>query len=343
MLIKLKSSLKIRPFWSFAANMAVVVVILFAGINLTADFTLEKILELDYFAAHDQWQKVYDLSEKHRLRNNLATYYTNMALGKLGILPEKLLEFYQPAATGLFIPVNANENYVTITFSNEVYWQLGAVNSSQHSALLGMIFSPQTYNIRLLKRLAEINIINGEYAVAEKYLKIISGTLYHRKWAIARMKLLNSEAECSRTGWVISKRELIPVNDHLELPGEYQKTLRMLIVDHPGNRMAVDYLLCYDLLGKDLRSFMEDFWKYFPRESLKVLPRVYQEAILMQVASGKYSRDDFPGAGFTPEYVRKIADYTRKYSEANGNGAALQKDFGSTYWFYYHFAAMKKN
>lgn len=93
-------------------------------------FHQEKILKLDYKASANRWEDIYELSRKYRLRNNIATYYTNMSLARLGLMPEKLMDFYQPAATGLFIPVNASENYLTITFSNEVYWQLGDVSGA---------------------------------------------------------------------------------------------------------------------------------------------------------------------------------------------------------------------
>lgn len=326
-----------------AMNGIGILVFLVAGLAVSSDFTLEKILRLDYKASHERWQEVFDLSKKFNLRNNLASYYTNLALGKLGLLPEKLLEFYQPAATGLFIPVNANENYVTITFSNEVYWQLGDINASQHSALLGMIFSPQSRNVRLLKRLAEINIANSQYDVAGKYLRILEKTLYHRKWALQMERFLSNEEECSRSPWISAKRKIIPVRDILKQTSDYKMTLTMLASDHPENSLAVDYLLCYDLLSKDLLSFMTDFRKYYRPAPGSLLPEVYQEAILMQIASGKYTPADFTGYRFSPDNIRRIAEYAKIYEQNMGNGASLKKEFGTTYWFYYHYAVMKQD
>lgn len=271
---------------SVATGSAAIVCILLAGILLNAGFTREKILKLDYKAAAIRWEEVYELSRKYGLRNNIATYYTNMSLARLGLMPEKLMEFYQPAATGLFVPVNANENYLTITFSNEVYWQLGDVNAAQHSALLGMIFSPRARNSRLMKRLAEINIVNGEYEVAEKYLTILEKTLFHRRWAEARRIFLFNEEECSRSPWISSKRSVIPSEDLLKPGNEYRLTLEMLIGSNPDNRMAADYLLCYDLLTRDLDSFSANMKRHLPPEKSGSLARVYQEALLIRIVSG---------------------------------------------------------
>lgn len=315
-------------------------VFLVAGVFLNSDFRLEKILRLDYEASHNQWVKVYDLSNRNRMRNSISAYYTNMALSKLGLMPDKLMEYYQPAATGLFIPVNANENYMTITFSNEVYWQLGDVNASQHSALLGMIFSPNCQNVRLMKRLVEINIVNGEYAVAEKFISILEKTMFHRKWASDRRKFLFNENECLKSDWIMSKRDIIPSKDLLKKGNEFVKTLRFLIDSHPSNKMAVDYLLCYHLLIKDIPSFITDFRKYYSSGRNVLLPRVYQEGILISIASGKDNIEAYKKFRFSPEVIKSMTEYTGMYEENGGRGAPLQKKYGKTYWFYYHFAIL---
>ena len=263
-----------------------------------------------------------------------------MALSELGIMPDSLLEHYQPAATGLFIPVNANENYMTITFSNEVYWQLGDVNAAQHSALLGMIFSPRSRNARLMKRLVEINIVNKEYAVAGKFIGILEKTMFYRKWASDQRKFLYNEEECARSSWITGKRAVLPSDDVLKKGNEYIKTLRMLADNHAGNKMAIDYLLCYHLLIKDIPSFEKDFKKYYSSFGNILLPRVYQEGLLIPIASGKSGLEDYKQFRFSAETVESMAAYTRIYDENNGDGTFLQKKFGTTYWFYYHFAKL---
>lgn len=335
-----KLRLDINSSLSFLIQSIVVVALLVPGIWLNSDFTLEKILRLDYETSYNRWSKVYDLSQKYQMRNNLSAYYTNMALSKLGLMPDRLMEHYQPAATGLFIPVNADENYLTITFSNEVYWQLGDVNASQHSALLGIIFSPRAQNVRLIKRLVEINIVNGEYAVAGKFITILEKTMFHRKWASDRRKFLYNEEECSGSNWIMAKRAIIPSKDILKEGNEYVKTLRMLADNHPDNKMAVDYLLCYHLLTKDISSFVKDFEKYYSSDRNILLPKVYQEGLLIRIASEEDSFKAYDKFRFSPDIVKGISEYTKIYEENSGNGVFLQKKFGKTYWFYYHFATL---
>jgi len=335
-----KLSLKFNSSLSLLIQFVVLIALLIGGIRLNADFTLEKILRLDYEASHNRWSEVCDLSERYKMHNNISSYYTNLALSNLGLMPDSLLEHYQPAATGLFIPVNANENYMTITFSNEVYWQLGDVNASQHSALLGMIFSPRSRNARLMKRLIEINIVNKEYAVAGKFIGILEKTMFRRKLASDQRKFLYNEEECARSNWITGKRAMLPLNDMLKKGNEYVKTLRMLADNHHDNKMAIDYLLCYDLLIKDIPSFELDFKKYYSSFGNILLPTVYQEGLLIGIAAGKSGLEDYKQFRFSPVIVKRMTEYTRIFDENNGNGTSLQKEFGTTYWFYYHFATL---
>ena len=71
-----------------------------------------------------------------------------------------------------------------------------------------------------------------------------------------------------------------------------------------------------------------------------LLPKVYQEGLLIKIASGKSSYETYKQFRFSPEIVKNMTEYTKIYAENKGNGASLQKKFGNTYWFYYHFATL---
>jgi hypothetical protein len=194
-----------------------------------------------------------------------------------------------------------------------------------------------------MKRLAEINIVNGEYEVAKKYLTILEKTLFHRRWAESRRIFLFNEEECSRSPWISLKRSVIPSEDLLKAGNEYRLTLEMLIGSNPDNMMAIDYLLCWDLLIKDLDSFSADLKKHLPPEKSGSLAGVYQEALLIRIVSGRDNRDDYKNYIFDPEKVRRITEYMKIYEETGGNGRKLEPDYGTTYWFYYHFAELKQS
>ena len=58
---------------------------------------------------------------------------------------------------------------------------------------------------RAYMRLAETNLINGQYAVAAKYLRALQHTLFYKKWATNAMSYLNNDEKIEKHpewGWL---------------------------------------------------------------------------------------------------------------------------------------------
>jgi hypothetical protein len=298
----------------------------------------EKALALASESYVEDWKKFYELANRYHLSNTLATYYTNIALSQQDELPDRLLDYYQPFTEGLFLPVESESNWVNIFFSSDVFFHLGDMNMAQHSAMQGMIFSPNHRSSRMVKRLAEINIVNNDSAAARKYLRMLDATLFHRKWAAAHEKMLTGNAD--DYPWLKAKRLQIPTKDTLRLSADYPAVLHVLIESNPGNSYALDYLLCFYLLNKDVPSFGEAYDKWHKGKAR--LSRLYQEALLIRLAGTKASQKAIAAYAIPPELIKEYAEYTRIYEEPEGGMEQLRERFGKTYWFYYHFARMEK-
>ena len=312
--------------------------LLIGGLSVNANFRLEKILSLDsetYFGNSD---RVIELSQKYNLKDRRATYFTNMALAKNGTLPEHLLEYYQPSFYGLILPVMPEESWQSIFVSNEVFFLMGDMNLAQHSAMLGNTFSPYHRSSRMIKRLAEINLINGDTAAADKYLRILSNTLFHRKWAESR-QIMNHAAV--PTKWLAEKREQIPHTDTLRKSNDHVASLQFLIEQNPQNRIALDYLLCHYLLDKDLKAFKKAYDQY-AQQIDRPVPLVYSETLLIQLFASQASGDEAAAYSINPQKMNDFIAYTKLYEQTNGDMNALKERFGQSYWFYYHFATIQK-
>jgi hypothetical protein len=321
-------------------NMAVPLVfigLLIGGISVSANFRFEKILSLDSETYFGNTDRVIELSQKHNMKDRQATYFTNMALAKNGVLPEHLLEFYQPSVHGLILPVMPDESWQSIFVSNEVFFLMGDMNLAQHSAMLGNTFSPYQRSSRMIKRLAEINLINGDTAAADKYLRILSNTLFHRKWAKSRL-LMNHAAV--PTKWLSEKREQIPHTDTLRKSNDQLASLRFLVQQNPGNTIALDYLLCHYLLDKDLKSFKKAYDQY-ARQIDRPVPKVYGETLLIQLFASQASGEEAAGYSISPQKMKDFIAYTKLYEQTKGDMNALKEQFGQSYWFYYHFATIQ--
>lgn len=313
-------------------------IVLIAGIWTQASFKFEKIIALDsetYFGNPD---KVIELATKYNLKNNQATYFTNMALAQKGLLPEKLFDFYQPFSLGLIPSVTPDQNWQSIFVSNEVFFLIGDMNMAQHSAMLGNTFSPYQRSSRMVRRLAEINLATGDSAAATKYLRILSKTMFHQRWADKQLKMLQSG---KADNWLSNKRRQITDMDMLRKSNDYLSSLQFLADQHPDNTLAVDYLLCYLLLNKDLKQFRKNYDRFYLSLNRKA-PKVYAEALLAQLVVAGASQDEVMKYNIDAKTIKQFAEYTNEYDTSSGDIKRLNGKFAQTYWFYYHFAQFQK-
>ena len=103
-------------------------------------------------------------------------------------------------------------------------------------------------------------------------------------------------------------------------------SLRNLVASNAGNLRAYEYLLCYHLLSKDLRSFVED---YVPG---KVSSPIFAEALLIHLArQGNIRAEELIKYQIPVKIAKEFADYTRLYEAKD---TSLKEKYGKTYWFY---------
>lgn len=304
------------------------------------DARREYLLALDsetYFGNRVRLKRLLEGEEGDAQRADVS-YFRNLQLSADGCLPDRLLAFYQPFQYGLFLPVSPQSDYIHIYSANEAWFALGDMTMAEHAAMLGMIFSPRHTGTRAMRRLAEINLINGDEAAALKYLRLLRQTACHRQWAEQRWPGRQTPAV---RRWLEEKRRLLPAGDTLRSASDNPRSLRLLLEEGGAGRnpRAADYLLCHDLLVKDIESFVCDYRAYAAR---RPACRLYAEAWLVWLAArGKLVRGEELPVAIPAEVATEFRDYTRLYEQHRGDGRFLKERYGGTYWFYYHYATRK--
>ncbi|MBN1116517.1 MAG: hypothetical protein JXA77_04915 [Bacteroidales bacterium] len=303
------------------------------------NFILETMFSLDYEWYSNNPERTIELARKTRLKSRYVSYYFNMASASINKLPENLLSFNQYGLYGMFIPYDKETNFISLLFGNELYYLIGDMNASQHFALMANTFSPKGESSRMFRRLVETNIINGEYAVVRKYLKMLNQTIFYRNWASEMEQYLTNQELCKKTPLIVQKRELRPTTDHIKSnPNDFVSSLYFLLNDHPENQIALDYLLCICLLNKDIEGFYDALVKYNYNQSGTNLPRLYQEALIVYSAI-KRDKEILNTFHVSTEILKQSKLYEEKYFQAYGKKSVLMKDFGNTYWVYLSFSS----
>lgn len=294
------------------------------------DFLHEELLALDVEASQENWDEVLRLSASRR-PVSAVRYYRNLAYAMKGELPDRLLREGVPALSDLFIPITSHSSYLSTLFAGEGWYQMGDLTMAEHATLLGMIFSPTHKGSRMIKRLAEIQLLQGDSDAVLKYLYILSHTFYYRDWAAQRMP--NSQTPAVKE-WLSCRQQLLTHYDTLRISTvDIEKSLRLLIKSNPCNYVARDYLLCSHLLRKDIHAFLQDY-----QSEPGVAPkRLYAEALLIDLVRRKAGAEEIRRTIVDSTVMHDFKLYNRLFQQSGNNPEALAPQFGHTYWFYFHF------
>lgn len=289
----------------------------------------EVAMGLTVEAALENWDAVAALAAEDR-QSETGTYYYNLANAMHGTLPDRLLDYYQPFERGLFLPVGPQSTPFQIACAGDVWFALGDMTMAERDAMLGMTFSPAHTGPRYLRRMAEANLVTGDFEAASKYLRILLNDPHERKWALERFPDAWSPEYRRR---IEEKRALLPRFDVVHGMDQTPIILRVLLGSNPANKPALDYLLCYDLLTKDLDAFVGDYDPSLTRSHL------YEEAMLIFLAAkGGMTEENFRHYNITPQTFARFNRFVTIYKQDGGSGRNLTGEFEKTYWYYFYFA-----
>ena len=246
-------------------EIAQIVVIVLAAVpllRLSFDGATYELIDYDYLVRTHQWQRIIEKAEKRQPSSPMSVSCVNLALAMQGQLCDRLFEFYQNGAEGLF-PTFTRDMTSPLPTA-EVFYQLGMVNDAERYTFEAQEAIPNYRKSgRLTRRIAQCEIINGNYAVAAKYLRMLENSLFYRQWAKSQERFLYNSAAVKADPEYGRLRDIrIKRHDYLFSDQEMDQMLGLLLVDNKkyDNRMAYEYLIAYELLQRDLDRFMQ----YYP-------------------------------------------------------------------------------
>ena len=274
------------------------------------DLDNERYYAADAAAWQGDWQRVQSLTREEQ-DSRLLSYYHYLSLAHQGRLADSLFAWSQPKVDDLFYPIDEHENYATITAASEVWWWVNDLTMAEHATMLGMIFSPGHTGRRPLQRLYEINLASGNRASAQKFARILNIEDVMPEASDSEPKVADSDA--------------------LRLSGQYGLMLRSTLERNPKNLPALEYLLCLDLVRKDLNGFRQDFGQWgWTHPS-----HTFQEALLILMDANPELREpwhDYIDASTYHDFVQFRQQCGPKPK------ADRVSAYRHTYWYYFLFA-----
>lgn len=287
-----------------------------------------ELMEYDYLVRVQRWNDIIQKAEKRQPDLPMSVCATNLALGMTGQLGERAFEFFQKGPEGL-LP-KFERAFSTTLLTGEAYYHLGLVNTAQRYAFEAMESIPN-YNKsgRVMKRLAETNLINGQYKVAEKYLLMLKKTVFYRKWAQGRLEMVADSGRIERHPVYGRLRKMRLEKDFLFSETELDKTCGQLLAHYKENALAMQYLLIYPLLNRDLDSFVNYFG--YVSSVVRYNPTICQEAVVAFAYMKK--KEEVPAGMVNDDIVRRFKSFAQTYAFAGKDSPQLEI-FRNTLWYY---------
>ena len=312
--------------WMVYALAVVVALLLIVPQKFGFDTRKYDLIEYDHLVRVNDWNSIIRKAEKQMPDLPMSVSATNLALGMTNQLGERAFDFYQRGTQGL-LP-KFERNFATSQLTGEIYFHLGLVNTAQRFAFESMEAIPN-YNksARVVKRLAETNLINGQYEVARKYLQMLEKTIFYRPWAQRTMAMLGDEKAINAHPLYGTLRQYRLQEDLLFSERELDKICGQLFMHNPQNMMAAQYLLMMPLLDKDVPRFMQ--YVQAVQNRIQYNPRSCQEAI----AFAFMQQGQQPPQGIVNQLtLQQMNDFARIYS-GNKESSELER-FRNTVWYY---------
>ena len=262
-----------------ALSYVLVIVASWFGIKASFDEMTYELIDYDFLVRTEQWDKIIEKAEKKPATTPLSVSCVNLALSQKGMLADRLFEFYQNGGEGLF--PTFTRDMISPVSTAEIFFRLGMVNDAERYMFEAQEAIPNyRKSARLTRRIIECEIINGNYKVAAKLLRRLQKTLFYSNWANQTMALLGNEKAINRHpvyGKLRKYRE--KKQDFLFSDREMDQMLGLLFLNDNHNRMAYEYLMCYELLQRDMEKFMQ----YYPLGRFvgyDHIPRTFQEILI---------------------------------------------------------------
>lgn len=225
-----------------------------------------ELLDYDMMVRANRWDKIIQKAERQQPDLPMSVCATNLALGMTNQLGDRAGNFFQNGTEGL-IPPFVKEPFISLTTA-EVYFQLGLVNTAQRFYFEAMEAAPNyAKSCRCIRRLAETNLINGQYVVARKYLNLLKKTFFYKKWAQRTLDMIDKGEDAINNHPLYGRtRKMMLDKDFFFSEAEIDKICGWLLMHNHDNVLAMQYMLMFPLLENNYNKFAQ--YMYFLKKEV---------------------------------------------------------------------------
>ena len=324
----------LRPGTVFPLLAAMLVV---AGLSSRYDSRDRHYFHVEDLFYQGRYDEVVAYNLKYPTTNKLTLFLNNVALAETGQLTERLLEFPQ-SPDGSTLALKWEISGEVLKRGGHFYYALGLVNEAGRWAYEYMVMRGLTPEG--LKLMIKVELINGNYTMAEKYVRLLRQSLFYRKEALAFEKLLYHDDLVEAHPELGSKRKLLPLKDFFVLSEEPAMNLVYISAASPAHPVSLEYQLAWLLLRKDVDA-VAGLLPMLEAAGYKKLPRYVEEAV---VGYTRLQNKEIPELKYLKVQPGTEERFHRYFTLLQQNGSsreqaqrALHPQYSTSYWYYLLF------
>ena len=234
------------------------------------------------------------------------------------------------------------------TASPIIYLHHGMTNYAYHYCM--EIQVEYGFNITELKVMALSSIINGEKKLAQKYLNILSRTMFHKKWAEHYLPLARNPKEIGKYPELAKINELHSyMSNNIDSDeGVCENYIINYFSDTYTNasKYLQEMCLAYSVISNNIQKFWRQYILYLQLHKGEKIPDLYQQAAYFYLDMVPTSSPD-PKA-YNMQFDQKIIDRYNQFDQISQSllkncfskesiARQTEAEFGDTFWWTYYF------
>ncbi len=311
------------------------------GVRSAYDDETHTLLTYDYLARAEKWDAIIARAQRTPATAPLDVSVVNLALSQKGQLLDRLFHFYQNGGEGLF--PDFSRDILSLIPTAEVFFRLGLVNDCERYCFEALQAIPDFQRSgRLLKRITQCEVANGQYAVAQRYLRVLEKSTFYRRWARATRALIaDDDAVSAHPTYRYLRACREQRGDYLFSEREMDQMVGLLLMNNDQNRMAYEYLIAYELLQRDLQHFNE-YYALGRTMGYKRIPTAVQEVL---IGLWLQEHNTLQGLPYTVDdaVVRATVDFLNIYLSNHSDARLSQAPMKNNAWHYLLLGATATN
>lgn len=204
------------------------------------------------------------------------------------------------------------------------------------------------FSVNTLKILTQAAMATGDLKVAEKYLDILSRTMFYKDWADHYRAMLRKPKTISKQPEMKVMCELTDAQEQQTMTdnGLCEKFIIMKFSNMPrtSSPLMTELALVYAMIGKDIPTFWRCFMPYAHILGDKEMPIHYQEAAYLY---GKLEPQTMNTSNMPfdkerivkrfEEFMQTSQGYLQKGMSQESVGELTYSQYGDTFWWSYYF------